>query len=99
MARFRLNAGYDDKDLGNLILKMAEAAGPNNGEIDEKQKADFEQQLGALIDPSFAGKVEIVYDTPDKIHVVVPFLGKLVYSDNNFANEAMGYIVIRGCGR
>ena len=60
MARFRLRADYDDKDLGNLILKMAEAAGPNNGEIDEKQKADFEQQLGALIDPSFAGKVEIV---------------------------------------
>jgi hypothetical protein len=84
MARFRLKAGYDEKDLGELILKMAEAAGPNNGTIDEKQNAK---------------QIEFVYDTPDKIHVVIPFLGKEVYSDNNFANEAMGYIGIRGCGR
>jgi hypothetical protein len=99
MARFRLKAGYDEKDLGELILKMAEAAGPNNGTIDEKQQADFQRQLESLIDPAFAGNIEFVFDTPDKIHVVIPFLGKEVYSDNNFANEAMGYIGIRGCGR
>lgn len=99
MARFRLKAGYDEQQLGKLILQMAEAAGPNDGKIDEKSKADFERQLGDMIDPAFAGKLEVVYDTPDTVHVIIPFLGKRVYSDNNFANESMGDIAVRGCGR
>jgi hypothetical protein len=99
MARFRLRDGYDEKDLGQLILSIAEAAGPNEGAIDEKQKASLERKVRALVDRKTAKQIEFVYDTPDKIHVVVPFLGQQVYSDNNFANEAMGYIVIRGCGR
>jgi hypothetical protein len=99
MARFRLKADSYEKDLGKLILQMAEAAGPNNGKIGDPDKMEFEQRLKDMIDPAYAGQIEFVYDTPDKIHVVVPFLGKTVYSDNDFANEAMGVIVIKGCGR
>jgi hypothetical protein len=99
MARFRLKAGYDEKQLGEVVLKMAEAAGPNNGKLDERQLADFTAQIQTMIDAAANDKFEFVFDTADTIHIVVPFLGKTVYSDNNFANEAMGGIVIRGCGR
>ncbi len=100
MARFKLNPGDEQKAVGEIVLQLAEAAGANNGQIsDEKQKAELEGRLLGLIETSFRNSVKIVYDTPDKIHIVIPYLGKWKYSDNNFANEAMGGIVIMGCGK
>jgi hypothetical protein len=99
MARFRLKAAYTEKQLGEVILKMAEAAGPNNGKLEQKQLDGFTSQLQTMIDSSANDKFEFVFDTADTVHIVIPFLGRKVYSDNDFANEAMGDIVIRGCGR
>lgn len=99
MARFRLKAGYNEKQLGEVVLKMAEAAGPNNGKLDQKQLDDFTAQIQTMIDFEANDKIEFVFDTAETTHIVVPFLGRKVYSDNDFANESMGDIVIRGCGR
>lgn len=96
MARFGLTQGVDDKQLGKLVLEIAEEAGKNGGQLDEGQKSLFKGQLRDMI--NFAGDIDVVYDTPNKVHIVIPYLGEAVYSDNNLANEAMGYIVIRGCG-
>ncbi|MEX0404901.1 hypothetical protein ABGN05_04405 [Aquibium sp. LZ166] len=99
MARFKLTSGSEDRDIGKAVLEAAEAAGKNGGKLDDAEKRAFEARIKELIDPTFAGSVEVLYDTPDQIHIVIPYLPDATYSDNNFANEAMGHIVVRGCGR
>jgi hypothetical protein len=99
MARFRLKSGFKEKDIGETVLKMAEAAGPNNGHLDGKELAKFREEFDKMLDPEDAKLVDFVFDTPKKIHLVIPFLGDYVYSDNDLANDAMGGICLKGCGK
>lgn len=92
MARFRLKAGYDEKDLGKLILELAETS-------DREERTRLQREIGDMLDPGFTPDIEFVYDTDKTVHIVVPNLERKKYSDNDFANEAMGYIVLRGCGK
>lgn len=53
--------------------------------------------------------VELVYDTRDKAHVVIPYIGDKVvrvepsiapeFDFDDLAAETMGFIVIFGCGK
>ena len=98
MARFKLRPDYTEKQLGKLVLQIAEANGKSGGRLGEKEKADYQQQLSEMIDPAFAGAIEVTYDTAGKFHIVIPWLGGKTYSGNDLAEESMGSIVIRGCG-
>ncbi len=98
MARFKLREGYTEKDLGKLVLQIAEANGKSGGRLSQKEKADYQQQLSKMVDPAFAGAIQVVYDAGGVINIVIPWLGGKDYSGNDLANEAMGSIVICGCG-
>ncbi len=95
MARFKLKKGKTDKDLGKAIFQLAKAGGGKGGKA---ERASCETGLTDLIDPSFASSVRIVYDKSKTIHIVVPYLGEGEYPDNDFADESMGCVVLRGCG-
>lgn len=92
MARFRLQSGKDEKDLGRLILKAAESE-------DEKSRSTREAEIRDLVDEASRKKIKFVYDTADTVHIVIPYLGGRKYSDNDLADEAMGSISLRGCGK
>lgn len=92
MARFRLDSGKDEKDLGESILKLAETR-------DEKSRSDLESDIRGLMDSESRKKIKFVYDTEDTVHIVVPYLGDRKYSGNDLAHEAMGSISLRGCGK
>ncbi len=92
MARFRLEAGQEEKELGRLILELAETR-------DEKARATLESRIRDLVDSDSKKKLKFVYDTNDEVHVVVPYLGDRKYSGNDLAHEAMGSISLRGCGK
>ena len=98
MARFILKDGVSVRRLGKTVFKIAEKSAKRAGALTEKEKDVNAQRLKELIVPSFARKVEVVYDTPGKVHIIIPNLGGASYSGNEFANECMGSIVIRGCG-
>jgi hypothetical protein len=98
MARFKLNPGVTEKDLGKAVLEIAEDVASKGGRLDEADRKLYSEKLKSLMDPAFAYKLEVLYDTSATIHIIIPDLGGAVYSGNDFANECMGSIVIRGCG-
>jgi len=98
MARFKLNRGVTEKDLGKAVLEIAEDVASKAAPLSEEDRKLYADRLKALMDPAFASKLEVLYDTSATIHIIIPALGGAVYSGNDFANECMGSIVIRGCG-
>ena len=99
MARLRLKSGISDRELGEIVLKMAEAAGPKRGRIPKREFERLRKRISALVEEEDDKYLEFVFDTPKVIHIVIPYLCDHTYSDNNLANEAMGTIVVRGCGK
>jgi hypothetical protein len=99
MARLRLKSGVSDRELGEIVLKMAEAAGPRRGRITKRDFERLRKRISAVVEEDDDRYLEFVFDTPRTVHIVIPYLGDDTYSDNNLANEAMGTIVVRGCGK
>lgn len=100
MARFRIAKGKDEVQLGGDVLQIAEEVGATGASLTRVQRESYTNRIAAYVDQT-DGKLEVVlaFDTPDTVHVIVPFLDGAVYSANNFAAEAMGFVTIRGCGR
>jgi hypothetical protein len=97
MARFKLREGYEEKDLGRKVLEIAATNGKSGGKLSAEQQARFEQQLKDMVDQAFAASIKVVYDGPDTIHIVIPWVGGADYTGNDLADECMGSIVITGC--
>ena len=107
MARLKLKQNKSLKDVGRGVLVAAQADALGNAAA--KQSA--QNEITAMLEDLGGATVNYVYDTPTQINVVVPFIGnKMVRSaeamaDENqfeldeFAAEAMGFIVIFGCGK
>lgn len=98
MARFELASRSTDlEQLGEMVLQIAEQTNGKTSSLTTTIKDQNEQSIKSLIDPSFASKINLVYDDEDTINIVIPYLEGQVYSGNKLAHEAMGTIVIMGC--
>ncbi|MEM1004366.1 MAG: hypothetical protein AAF496_00115 [Pseudomonadota bacterium] len=101
MARFTLNANYTLKDLGCEVLRAAR--GRANGSRGQEEEA--EKKIRDMIAQLEGRDVQFVYDTERLINVIIPDIRDKVSEDdeeeswcNDFAYEAMGGIVVFGCG-
>lgn len=97
MARFQLDATKTQEELGELVLQIAEQTNGKASSLTAAIKTQNEQSVRALVEHSFATKINLVYDDANTIHVVIPYLDGKVYSGNELAHDAMGSIVIMGC--
>lgn len=97
MARFRLVSRASLEQLGELVLQIAEQTNGKTSSMTTTIKDQNQQSIQGLVDPSFAPKINLVYDDEDTINIVIPYLDGKVYSGNDLAHEAMGTIVIMGC--
>ena len=97
MARFKLEDGKETEDLGKTVLSIAEEVGGDVNILTRDVMNTHQDQVRALVAQGFQEKIQLVYDTAETVHVVIPYLGGETYSDNNLANQAMGTIVIMGC--
>ncbi|MGE5765657.1 MAG: hypothetical protein ACM35H_00610 [Bacteroidota bacterium] len=109
MARVTLKAGSGPEDLGRIILNAAygrfKSAKPPS-------RTDVESALrGHLAEGASGLQINVHFDTHDAVNVVVPYLdeqevywpppnpGEPGYHLWKIAYEAMGTVVIRGCGK
>ncbi len=97
MARLLLKDNVSSETLGEAVLKIAENTGGQAGALSAAAISRNQQDVAALFKDPFSSKINLVYDSADEIHIVIPFLGGKVYSGNKLAHEAMGSIVIMGC--
>ncbi|WP_417210462.1 hypothetical protein [Antarctobacter sp.] len=109
MARLKLNPNYALKDLGKEVLIAAQGKYSGNPTVFGSAEANIRKMLAddgnlLLENPT----VEFVYDSEDKVHIVVPYVGDKVVRDQDFfpefdldhlAAETMGFIVIFGCAK
>jgi len=109
MARLTLNPMYSLENLGEQMLFAAssEYAGATN------EKGDAEGKIKEMFADNGSFKpgnpeIKFYYDTATKVHVVVPYIGNKVVQKasvqpeidfSQLAAEAMGFIVIFGCGK
>ncbi|QUJ78146.1 hypothetical protein KDD17_17545 [Sulfitobacter albidus] len=99
MARLELNPEFKLKDLGKEVLNAGRAAAA--GDISIAEEAE-ERITGMFPEEKRRPTIKFVRDTKDLIHIVIPYLpdggGAGSYADE-LAGEAMGQIVVYGCGR
>ena len=102
MARFKLAEGKELSSVGRSMYNLAVGKLTNF-------PGESQTQLEAAVTGNFVktGKaVSFVYDTPDELFIVVPDLSAFGSSAppegttglDKFANEALGFVVIFGCG-
>lgn len=110
MARFTLKAGSSLEDVGKVILdavygRFRAAKPPTGTEIEYALRDHFVETANDEL------QIKVHFDSRDVVNVVVPYLdeeevywpppkpGDPGYHLWKIAYEAMGTIVIRGCGK
>ena len=109
MARFSLKEGSSPQDIGKIVVDAAYArargASPTKSEIAKALLGHFDTTKES------APEIEVCFDTPAVLHFVIPDVdpkdaeqpppGKddPGYHLAKIAYEAMGTVVIRGCGK
>ncbi|MEM7442237.1 MAG: hypothetical protein AAF414_02785 [Pseudomonadota bacterium] len=97
MARFKLAPNTELSDVGRAIYALAEDArdgGQNQGPLENDVRAKFDNP------PT----IEFLYDKPSVLHIVVPDLSTFESAPpgssglDKFGNEALGFVVVFGCG-
>lgn len=104
MARLKLDPNFTLKDLGQQVLLAASGRHQADQAIMDAAEANI---AGMFTDPENPS-LNFVYDTDQTLNVVIPNVGDKVVRDENFlpefdfdhlAAEAMGFIIIFGCGK
>jgi hypothetical protein len=96
MARLKLAAGVQQSDAGLAVYKLAEGAlsGGNLTQLEQDVRDKF-------VSPPH---IEFVYDESDKVYIAVPDLSIFgpgipgTQGQAKFGNEALGFVVMFGCG-
>lgn len=109
MARLKLNPNNTLDELGQQLLIAAsseyEQLATERGTAEDAIRAMFAND-GSFIPDNPA--IEFHYDSPNTVHVVVPYVGDKAVRKEAFlpefdfdklAAEALGFIVIFGCGK
>lgn len=102
MARLIINPKYTLKDLGCEVLNAARSNALGSQEGRDAAERKIHEILADVGNPA----VEIVYDSKGKVHIVIPDLSDKEPDPNpdheswccKLAYEAMGGIVVYGCG-
>ncbi|NVO57827.1 hypothetical protein HW561_18680 [Rhodobacteraceae bacterium B1Z28] len=103
MARLTLNPNYSLKDLGCEVLKAARGRAVGS----KGQEEEAEMKIREMIADREHLDVKFVYDTDKMINIIIPDLSDKITEDNtdhdcwccDFVYEAMGGIVVYGCGK
>jgi len=103
MARLKLKQDFSVKDIGCEVLRAARARAL--GERGEEEKA--EGKIREMIAEGEHLDVTFVYDSRKRINIIIPDLSDKIGDDkpdydcwcDDFAYEAMGGIVVYGCGK
>lgn len=98
MARLTLNPNATMKSLGAEVLKAAHAN--HTGAGAEQQSA--ESAISSMFTEGENPNIVFHYDTQDTVNVVIPYVGDNAVKGDYFddlASEAMGHIVVFGCGK
>lgn len=110
MARFTLNAGSSPEDVGKVILdamygRFRAAKPPTESEVESALRDHLVETANSEF------QIKVHFDTANLVNVVVPYLDEEEihwpppkpddpgYHLWKIAYEAMGTIVIRGCGK
>ncbi|WP_299889063.1 hypothetical protein [uncultured Ruegeria sp.] len=101
MARLTLNPDFSLKDIGCEVLRAARARAL--GERGDEEKS--EEKIREMIVEREQKEVTFVYDSKDRINIIIPDLSDKVTEDKpdyeswccDLAYEAMGGIVVYGC--
>ena len=97
MARLKLAPNTELSDVGLALYELAEdalAGGPNRPALEHAVKTKFDNPP----------KINFVYDTDAEIYIAVPDLSVFkpgttgTAGQAKFGNEALGFVVMFGCG-
>jgi hypothetical protein len=113
MARFKLKGGSRPEQIGKIILDAAYARAGAAEPPSDVEIAGVADRLREHFDTTKESppQIELHYDSRDLLHFVIPYLGSKEtlqpppdydedkHSLAKIAYEAMGTVVIRGCGK
>lgn len=98
MARFTFAPGFGHKDLGERIFTISKEVNGDPDSLADARRPAHRNLVQEVVSDEDKDKIVLHYDTEKVINIVVPYLGEGgSYDDNEFANEAMGMGVVRGC--
>ena len=103
MARLTLDPNFSLRDLGCEVLRAARGRALGEKGLEEEAEAKIRQMIAA----QEGLEVHFAYDTQDLINVIIPDVSDKITEENadykswcdDFAYEAMGGIVVYGCGK
>lgn len=103
MARLTLDPNFSLKDLGCEVLRAARGRALGEKRLEEEAEAKIREMIVEREDL----EVHFAYDNKDLINIIIPDLSGKITEDNadykswcdDFACEAMGGIVVFGCGK
>ncbi|WP_298850875.1 hypothetical protein [uncultured Ruegeria sp.] len=103
MARLILNPQFSIKDLGCEVLRAARGRALGEKGLEEEAESKIREMVAA----NEGLEVHFAYDNKDLINIIIPDISDKITEDNadykswcdDFACEAMGGIVVFGCGK